>query len=72
MMPECLAHPNTDSSRLWFGEDQDVGEAVFSSATHSLGGLRSRYTVERDDVLGLAWTDTEVLVRSGTRYTKPD
>jgi hypothetical protein len=63
--PVCLAPPNTDFSRLWFGQEQDVGEAVFSSAPRSLRGFCSRYVVARDAVLGLAWTDTEVLVRSG-------
>lgn len=67
---ECPAHPNTDASRLWFGEEQDIGEALFSSAPRSLRGLRSRYSVERDDVLGLAWTDTEVLVRSRNTFVE--
>ena len=64
--PEGLAPPNTDSSRLWFGQDQVVGDAVFSSQTRMLRGLRSQYVVARDAVMGLAWTDTEVLVCSGT------
>lgn len=59
------ASPNTDFSRLRFGQEQDVGEAVFSSTPRRLGGLCSRYVVARDGVLGLAWTDTEVMVRSG-------
>ncbi|KAF8549740.1 hypothetical protein OG21DRAFT_1500237 [Imleria badia] len=36
---EGLAPPNTDLSRLWFGPDQDVAEAVFSSSPRSLSGL---------------------------------
>lgn len=67
MTPERLAPPNTDFSRLWFGQEQDVGEAVFSSTPRSFGGFRSRYVVARDGILGLAWTDIEVLVCSGTR-----
>ena len=63
---EGLAPPNTDLSRLWFGPDQDVGEAVFSSSPRGLRGLCSRYVVARDTVVGLAWTDAEVLVRTGT------
>jgi len=64
---ECLAPPpNTDHSRLWFGQEQDFGEAVFSSTPRNLRGLYSRYVVARDAVLGLAWTDTEVLVCSRT------
>lgn len=63
--PVCVAPPNTDFSRLWFGQELDVGEAVFSSVPRSLRGFCSRYVVARDAVLGLAWTDTEVLVRSG-------
>ncbi|KAF8549736.1 WD40 repeat-like protein [Imleria badia] len=61
-MSEGLAPPNTDLSRLWFGPDQDVGEAVFSSSPRRLRGLCSRYVVARDAVVGLVWTDTEVLI----------
>ncbi|KAG6372767.1 hypothetical protein JVT61DRAFT_7165 [Boletus reticuloceps] len=57
-----VAAPNTDFSRLWFGQDRDVGAAVFSSTPRSLRGLCSRYIVARDAVLGLAWTDSEVLI----------
>ena len=69
---EYPAYRNADSSRLLFGEEQDVGEAVFPSTPASLGGLHSRYTVRRDDVLGLAWTDTDILVRRGIHIAKFD
>lgn len=61
------APPNTDFSRIWFGQDRVVGEAVFSSTPRNLSGLCSRYSVARDAVLSLAWTDSEILVCSGTR-----
>ena len=66
-MPESPARPNTGSSRLWFGEEQDMGKAAFSSVPHGLKGLRIRYNVEKDGALGLAWTDTKVLVRQGCK-----
>lgn len=66
MMHQCSAPPNTDFSRIWFGEEQDIGEAVFSSIPRRLGGFCSRYVVARDEVVGLTWTDTDVMVCSRT------
>ncbi|KAF9220526.1 WD40 repeat-like protein [Gyrodon lividus] len=52
--------PNTEFSRLRFGQECDAGPVVFSSTSNILRGLCCQYAIGTVTVLGLSWTDSEV------------
>jgi hypothetical protein len=59
--------PNTEFSRLRFGQECDAGPVIFSSNPDALRGLCGQYAISTAGMFGVSWTDSEILV-SGTAW----
>ncbi|KIJ14943.1 hypothetical protein PAXINDRAFT_176598 [Paxillus involutus ATCC 200175] len=53
--------PNTEFSRLRFGQECDAGPVIFSSNPDALRGLCGQYAISTAGMFGVSWTDSEIL-----------
>ncbi|KIK98529.1 hypothetical protein PAXRUDRAFT_800852 [Paxillus rubicundulus Ve08.2h10] len=60
IVPESLA-PNTEFSRLRFGQECDAGPVILSSSPNALRGLCGQYAIRTTGIFGVSWTDSEII-----------